>query len=692
LGRRHGAKNSWNAGARQKITSGAALVGAFYGELCLDWQAPIDAAQFAQALARQKHRANAGHTQRVAPGAALCWQNAGTPNDAQLLGQPWVDRQLWVVFDGALHNRAALCKTLELPENTRILAIIVAAWRRFGAELAAKLEGNFAVVIIDFAARQLLLARDVLGGRALHFCELPATAQAPAKIQFASEEQALAASSAPISELAIARYFGFAEHTQPESTVWPGTFAHTQTLPAGATALFTGAQRRVSRVSITQQSRARRWHAADAAAEFRHLLDRSVALHLPSSEAPVSVFPASPLESRDERHGRNEAESCLGKTFKPEESDPGRVAISLSGGLDSNALFASAADVLAPARLCAVSWRFEQQLECDESRFAIEHAAARGVAMVSFNADSLFAFQRESECATQLHGNVHELRPVSLSTPRANIYRELKTYAYAQAANVGARTFFNGAFGDHLFPDPSEWLCDALAWRDFAGIARQYRYLAHSAGKTPWRYVASAGFWYEPGFRRAVRRGLGLAIYGGAGTLVLTDYARNLLAEHTHSPERGMHALQQRLCFGVNAAFGASGEAEFAERFGIDACTPLRNVALLEFMLSLPISLSYREGVSKWLVREALRGSLPETIRTRPKSTSLQPFFDAALAGAANAHATLLLFAPCADWPRFYDAAKITALFNATQRTDAQSALIWQCLSYESWRVARGLR
>jgi asparagine synthase (glutamine-hydrolysing) len=44
---------------------------------------------------------------------------------------------------------------------------------------------------------------------------------------------------------------------------------------------------------------------------------------------------------------------------------------------------------------------------------------------------------------------------------------------------------------------------------------------------------------------------------------------------------------------------------------------PFLHRPLVEFALSLPISMKVRPGTQKWILREALRGQVPELVRTR---------------------------------------------------------------------------
>lgn len=599
-------------------------MGALYGEIYTDWCTPIEPKALALRMQKLKHRGRAGQTLRHAPGAALAWMNAATPADIAVDGQPWVDRDLWIAFDGALHNRAALALEFKLPPETRILALLVHGWRRFGTILAQKLEGNFVLVVLDFAQRKVYLARDPLGARALHYQMLPAGAQTPTCLRFASEVDALTDADTPVCSQALANYFAFAP-TNAAQTM----FANVQTLPAGARATLFNSKFTVESDIFEVPEPIRKIADADAIQQFRALLEASIRSHAPMT---------------------------------------GRLGISLSGGLDSNALFALSADQYPQPQLCALSWRFELLKICDESEFSSAHAAARQIQHLQFGADALKVL-----CQPRL-------RPTSLNTPQSNIYRELKSQLYAHAAQAKVHTVFNGAFGDHLFSDASEWLSDALSRWDLAPIAREYL----------WRLRHDPRLWRDVGVRRMLRRLFGMGVYQYRHMIELTPFAR--AQTQPYELAHGVRAHQFELNLGAGAQFGASGEAEFAERFGIDLATPLRSPALLRFMLALPVHFSQRRGVSKWLLREAMRGKMPEVVRVRPKSSSLQPFFDAALAGPARAQATALLFSADADWPRFYQAAVVKELFDSQQRSDAQSAKLWRCMGYELWRIARGLR
>lgn len=597
-------------------------MGALFGRFYLDSQQPIDAAQFQRQAAGLKHRARAGLNVHFGAGIALAWANSGTPTDHNLGAQPWIDQELLLIVDGRLTNRIVLAKALELAADAPTPAIISVGWRRWGERLFAKLAGHFALVLLDTRQRLAYLHRDNLGARALHWRVQPAGANQSAALLFASEAWLLAPELAP-SERALAHYFAFS--ALPETLSF---FDGVQVLPAGTTLSW-----QAGNVSQTRRpfdfAPPQKINITEAAEQFAELLRCAIDEHWPEAA--------------------NET-----------------VGISLSGGLDSNALLAFAAGK--KPQLHALSWRFRQLPECDEIQFAAAHALASGVPHTVFDADELACFALPA------------LRSVSRDSPRANPYRELKTALYQQAAGLGINTVFNGNFGDHLYFEPAEWLSDAIFRRDFTGLASELFWRLQQT--LPWR---------EPSVRRLIRRLLGLPMQRGAPVALLTPKARRLLSAPDQRSTAGVRDHQQALLISSSAQFGASGEAEFAEAFGIDHATPFRTPALIRFMLALPIRHMHKHGQSKYILRHALRGRLPEPVRTRAKSTSLQPFLDANLRGVARSYAEKLLFFD-PQWSGYLDPAALRAIWQKPNRSDFESALIWSCLSFEHWRRELGWR
>ncbi|MFF4959150.1 asparagine synthase (glutamine-hydrolyzing) [Streptomyces sp. NPDC001222] len=98
-----------------------------------------------------------------------------------------------VVFDGVLHDIAPLRATLashgHRPRHGTDAEAALHAYLVWGDDCAAHLDGAFAFAVFDFRRDRLLLVRDRLGVRPLHYARLNGT------VYFASEPKALLAGS-----------------------------------------------------------------------------------------------------------------------------------------------------------------------------------------------------------------------------------------------------------------------------------------------------------------------------------------------------------------------------------------------------------------------------------------------------------------------------------------------------------------
>lgn len=84
--------------------------------------------------------------------------------------QPAISDDLVVMLDGWIYDHLELVR--DLPGRTDDLTdteALVLAWRRWGMDTLSRLEGEFAFAVWDRKARTLVLARDRLGVRPLHY-------------------------------------------------------------------------------------------------------------------------------------------------------------------------------------------------------------------------------------------------------------------------------------------------------------------------------------------------------------------------------------------------------------------------------------------------------------------------------------------------------------------------------------------
>jgi asparagine synthase (glutamine-hydrolysing) len=139
------------------------------------------------------------------------------------------DKSVWVVFNGEIYNFPDLRPELEARghrfyTNTDT-EVIVHLYEDFGLDCVHKLRGMFAFALYDERRRRLLLARDRLGKKPLHY------ALHNGRLLFASEIKAILAVAPELADVSLQgllRYFYFGYIPDPETA-----FTRIQKLPPG---------------------------------------------------------------------------------------------------------------------------------------------------------------------------------------------------------------------------------------------------------------------------------------------------------------------------------------------------------------------------------------------------------------------------------------------------------------------------
>ena len=139
------------------------------------------------------------------------------------------ERTSWLVFNGEIYNYRELRRELgnkghrfRTQSDTEV---IVHLYEDFGADCVHKLRGMFAFALFDERRRRLLLARDRLGKKPLHY------ALSDGRLLFASEIKAILAAAPELSTVnsqALLQYFYFGYIPDPSTA-----FLRIQKLPPG---------------------------------------------------------------------------------------------------------------------------------------------------------------------------------------------------------------------------------------------------------------------------------------------------------------------------------------------------------------------------------------------------------------------------------------------------------------------------
>ena len=106
------------------------------------------------------------------PSIAMVYRAFHTSRESREEDQPLVDAAgRLLAWDGRLDNRSELLELLgdELDQDRTDVSIVRAAYRKWGADFAQHLIGDFALSLWDPTSQTLLLARDPVGARLLYY-------------------------------------------------------------------------------------------------------------------------------------------------------------------------------------------------------------------------------------------------------------------------------------------------------------------------------------------------------------------------------------------------------------------------------------------------------------------------------------------------------------------------------------------
>lgn len=129
-----------------------------------------------------------------------------------------------------------------------------------------------------------------------------------------------------------------------------------------------------------------------------------------------------------------------------------------------------------------------------------------------------------------------------------------------------------------------------------------------------------------------------------------------------------------------------------AMAFGVEAREPFLDHRLVEFVMALPGQYRINNGMSKWILRESLRGIVPESIRTYPGK---RPFPTPQLEWLRGPEQKSIIgmfmslrFRKRSLWSAQGALDAVRALANGD---DSKSNLVWRLINYETWLRCFGL-
>jgi len=230
-----------------------------------------------------------------------------------------------------------------------------------------------------------------------------------------------------------------------------------------------------------------------------------------------------------------------------------------------------------------------------------------------------------------------------------------------------------------MFDAGDNWLADLL---NEGKLLEAWRELVNNV-----QYLGLATFWKRGFLQAAGRRFLNIfpgimRMYFRRTTLPdwLSIYSSDLLRKN--NDDGGSNLKPTNMMLDDEIAQISSRERFYAGRYGIEIRRPFRNRRLVEFALALPAYQLYRHGLYKHILRTAMQGILPETVRTRERKTALNSLFFRGLERekiSLNAY----LQDPSLDWWVYI---RTDWLNNSLlERRGRAMVMPWYCIAYNKW-------
>jgi asparagine synthase (glutamine-hydrolysing) len=542
------------------------------------------------------------------------------------------------LLDGCVDNAGELSAALGCPEEIPTEELLVAGWRRWGAELPGRIRGDFALVIWDEQRGEGLLARDQLGVRSLFLHE------ASGVVRFACEVRHL---------LAL-----LAKRPAPD----PIGVAHWITMSnrPGSATLYEGVRRLDPGVVL--------------------MLDRDGAREVPYW-TPRFVEPPDASEPQLAQQVRTALDRAVARRISPE----GLTGVLMSGGLDSSSIAAVAA-TLTPGRVTAQAAVFPDHPAVDESALIDE---LRG--------------------ALDLPGITAEVRAGGLLASALEAIEEwevpLRSWGdfwalplLRAAAASGVRVTLGGDGGDELFGARSYLSADLLRGGHPLRALALVRELP-GAGDRPARREVARIFTVnalEGALPYRVHKALSRRPFAHSGQ---PAWLRPALARELRDSDdpfawkrldgpRWWAEVAHGLTRGVEETGVFEHQRRRAASAGLEARHPLFDLELVELCLRLAPQATFDRYRSRPLLRSAMAGLLPDTVRLRPEKALFDSLLIDCLAdddGAARA----LLTDPRAELGAYVDLQAMTgALFDTTaegRRSFRWMWQVWRMLTVECW-------
>ena len=541
-------------------------------------------------------------SEATAPALPVAW--TGGPAVA-----PPLDGSVGCLLDGEIHHQQ-IAELAHVPATSPPRRCCVAAYAQVGEELVTQLRGEFALVIWNGLTRKGLLARDHLGSQSIFLHARAAGCSSPRSCPPFS--MSCRAPRRPTTALV--------------QWLADGTVPVGQTLYAGVTPLPPASVLRL---------RDGRWQIACYSTP-QYVVPRP----LDGDEAAV-VLRRGVIDAVDRRlHGR------------------GTAGVLLSGGIDPRRCSPQPTSSTAtlPASLRAYSAVFPRHEATDESELIDLQMAHYDLPVARLAVTG----------GSPMRGALRYLDRWRVPSPVPGhfIWEPLLEVA----RNDGVECMLDGEAGDELFGAAVLLIADRVRRGRVGGALRVARGLPGVGPSASARLLASllGRYGFAPCLPRMVARRAGPRWHAPWWL------ASNQAGQHSLSPDSQPWRATDgprwwaQLTDAVTRAPDRLGFFDYFRRrsraAGVCAQHPFLDVDLIETVIRLPPEHGFDPNLSRPVLRGAMRGLVPETVRVRRSKSFFDPSLIDCLSGDDREQVARLLTAPDAEVRRFADPDGVRAL------------------------------
>ncbi len=466
-----------------------------------------------------------------------------------------------------IENFSNLCNLFDLQQASNLSTVLLAGWNHWGTDLASHLRGAFSFALYDSSSKSVYVARDISGICPLYYYldkTLIVLGGSSRKVR------ALLKPDLKLNPLMLADFL---------NGVWLDN-EHT---------FFQGIKR----------LKPANWMCITSNAEQKNV-------YWSVSNIGKNIFYANPAEEFARRFNRAVAH------YHTDE----KTALMLSGGLDSSAI--------------AVSLKEQKQSKDPLTCVSLTYPETEG-----------WADKTHLETMRNYLNVDLETFPSDLHDPLSEMAHWLKVmdgpylpYGHSVsfrllriAKDLGCSYVFSGHGGDEVISygygranelaASRQWL---KLWKESAGISAIYK---DNRLAIFYRYLAHIGLIRRFQTKMNYKKGKGameaLTAHSSLSNklqrnVAVGRYSQKVAAERLDHTERTIHeeALTHPLQSTSLEVFALCAEAS-----GVKVCLPFFNQDLIEFCLSLPSEWKMRNGLTRYILRQGMKGKMPDTVRLR---------------------------------------------------------------------------